>query len=195
MTTAVLLLDDEARETLHNMAVSVHLDGECYAFAIALSRNLGWKMLGLMPTGGSAPRHAAVYGALDHKLYDVRGSFKQDDPRFGEPFGVGLPYKLKPITEDLLRKVRPVHENTIAMAQKFAESIWPHYPWINSAARRMRAFADDLEALSRKHKIWLRAPYPGAKPILNNECDEEAGYTICPTDDSIAFTIDRRFRE
>lgn len=159
---------------------------------MALEDGLGWPMRGLMLPGGTAPRHAAVYCSLDQKIYDVRGGFEQDDPRFGKIFGAVPPYTLLSVSEDDLRTVRPVHEHVVASARNLAEAIWPEYPWINSMARRVKAFTDDLEKISKKHGVYLRASYPGAKPLLSKSCGEEAGYTVRPTDDGIAFTIDRR---
>jgi hypothetical protein len=188
----VMPLDHHARETLHQIAAVTYLDGKCYAFAIALNRGLRWPMLGLMVPGCTAPRHVAVYCSLDQKIYDVRGGFEQHDPHFGKVFGAAPPYTLKSVSEDDLRKVVPVEENTIATARKFAEAIWPEYPWISSMARRVKAFANDLEKISKKHGVYLRAPYPGVKPIVGDLYGDEEGYTIRPTDDGIAFTIDRR---
>ncbi len=195
MTTIVKPIDDEARETLHDIALDCYLDGECYAFAIALSRGVGWKLVGLMSEGGTAPRHAAVY-TLDHKLFDVRGPIAQDSPLFGQPFGMKPPYTLKPINEAELYRVRPIHDNSIRMAGTRAQAIWPNLPWRTSVSRvaRAQAFADGLERLSRETGIWLRAPVPASKPIISEMFGEEAGYTIQYTDDGIAFTIDRRLK-
>lgn len=182
-------LGDEERGCLHDMARAMFLDGECYAFAVALSRGLGRPMVGLMR--GDEIRHATVY-MISHLLHDVRGIFSQEDPKLGEPFGMSPPYTLRTITEGDLLAVRPVHERTIATAARFAEAIWPNLPWTNSRARRAAAFAEELEALSRKHKFWIRAPYPAAMPILCDGMDDEAGYTLQHTCDASSFTIDRR---
>lgn len=193
MTTQILPLDEEARETLQGMAMSIYLDGECYAFAIALSRGLGWPMVGLTLDHPSprTPRHAAVYCSFTHTLHDVRGSLPQDSEIFGAPFSCRPPYVLSSVTEEDLHNVRIVEDRSIAHARNLAEAIWPEYPWINSRAKRVKAFVDDLEAVSRRHGLWLRSPYPTARPIISEEFGKESGYTMQALDTGLEFTIDR----
>jgi hypothetical protein len=189
VTITIKQLSDEDKRCLQDIAGGMYQDGECYAFAIALNRGLGWPILGLMD--GEVVRHVAVYG-IDHKLHDVRGAFKQDDPKFGRPFGIGLPYTLEPVTEDDLRAIRPVHERTIRRALRFAECIWPELPWKEARSEKVRAFANELEEVCRRHGVWLRSAYPAAKPIVSEAVGDEVGFIIEPTQDGIAFTIYRQ---
>jgi len=193
MATRYTPLSGEALEVLRNTAQSVYLDGECYAFAIALKRGLGWPLAGLME--GDTIRHAMAYG-ISHKLYDVRGGFAQDDPKLGQPFSLRPPYQLRQIKEEQLRQVRPVHERTIRHARKLAEIIWPNWPWrsASSAHARMTAFLDDLESISRRHGVWVRAaiPNPAMWPHLSEHEGDESGYTLYPTEDGQGYIFDRR---
>ena len=194
MPTMIKTLDGEAAQCMRGIAESGFLDGECYAFAIALSRGLGWPIVGLYPTEASTiPRHAAVYGP-DKRIHDVRGPLGQRSTEFGAPFGIAPPYYLRPMSEDDLRNVRPVVEHTIRLARRIAEHLWPHLPWIESEAQRARAFADELEVLSRKHRLWIRGMAPAMLPLLAKGEDDEGGYVLKPTDDGMTFTIDRYLR-
>ena len=189
MATLLKMLDLEYVDTLHDMCLSRYLDGQCYEFAIALHRGLGWPMVGLMQ--GEVVRHVLVHERK--KIYhDTRGRVSLD--KMGQPFGIGQPYDLREVSETDLKTIRPVGEHNISTARRLAESVWPDLPWKDSEARRAKAFADELEALSRKHKFWIRSAMPSALPILAEGGDDEAGYTLIPTADAGGFQIDRRFK-
>lgn len=187
-------LDEKSIKMLKKMAKAVYLDGECYAFAIALSRGLGWPMVALVQAPLGTLRHAAAYGP-DHRLYDARGSFTQDDPAFGEPFGFVAPYAPRHVTEANLRAVRPVNERSVARAGEFAEAIWPDLPWLSSRKRRAMDFLLELEGLCRKHQFWIRSPFPAGRPVLCDGVGDEAGYTLQHTAEAGSFFIDRRLGE
>ncbi|MDB5225162.1 MAG: hypothetical protein JWL87_114 [Candidatus Adlerbacteria bacterium] len=197
MTTLVAPLTGESLETIQSLARNVFLDGECYAFAIGLSRGLGWSMVGLME--GPVIRHALAYNPKKPSglgvLYDVRGKLALNEPELGNPFHHRPPYILREVTEDDLRAVRPVHERSIAMAGRMAEAMWPHLPWKQGLAVRAKAFADALAALSREHGFWIRSPYDTMRPILSEAHGDERGYTIRILDDGMAYTIDRRLTD
>jgi hypothetical protein len=190
MTTTVLPLSGESLNTMRSLAHSAFLDGECYAFAIAVSRGTGFPIVGLME--GSVPRHALVYNRDKGAFLDVRGEHTLHDQRLGEPFGHRAPYDLKEIPEARLFGQRPVHDMTIASARRMAEALFPALPWKRGRAARAREFCDELEALCRRHGFWIRSPYPAAKPILCEAHQDEAGYTLRPTDCGMHYTIDRR---
>jgi hypothetical protein len=168
---------------------AVHLDGECYALAIALHRGLGWPMLGLMHE--NVIRHAVV-SRPKSGFWDARGHISER--RLGEPFGLQPPYTLRDITEDDLRQQRPVHELGISRASKMAAIVWPHLPWKEGTLqKRVLAFLDDLEAVSRKHNLWVRGPVPTCLPIIAEGDNDEGGYVMTPTDDGLGYVFDRYF--
>lgn len=195
MTTRIRHLiegDEESHNILHDLCLSIFLDGECYAFATALHRGLDWPMIGLM--NGDEVRHVAVQSP-DGRLHDVRGYVSEEE--FGQPFGLSYPCMLKVVTEDdLLRdgEHHEVRENTIRRAKKLSEAIWPELPWKDTFALRVSAFANELEALSRKHKLWIRSPVPASLPVIAIGDDDEGGYDLRPTFDGVTFTIDRYFK-
>ncbi len=186
MSTILESLTLEDREPAHGICLGTYLEGECYAFAIALHRAFGWSMVGLMQ--GKVIRHALVRQP-DGIYRDARGEVEQAE--IGEPFGVREPYVFRVVSESDLKSVRPVYEHVIATATTLGEIVWPDLPW-NGMAKKAVAFADELEALSRKHGIWIRAAVPAARPVLSEQFGEEAGYTVSPSVNGGGFFLERR---
>ena len=189
MSTLVQTLQD--KKFLQDLCFGMFLDGECYAFAIALNEGLGWPMVGLM--SGKEIRHAAVRRP-DGKLHDARGPVSEQ--QFGHPFCFAPPYDLRTVTaEDLIRAGEPngPRKFSIDMARRTAEALWPELPWENSLASKVSAFAEELEALSRKHGLWIRSSVPTAASMIAIGLDDEGGYELRPTVDGVTFTIDRYF--
>ncbi len=54
----------------------------------------------------------------------------------------------------------------------------------------------ELEKLSRKHGIWVRAPGEAQHlwPLLVEAFGDESGYTMAPTIDANAYGFHRRLR-
>ena len=179
----------EDYEIFNNMFRSTFLDGECYAFAIALHRGLGWPMVGLKQ--GEVVRHAAVRSPAG-ELHDARGFISEEE--FGRPFDCSPPYVLCEVSEKDLRAIRIVHSYTIDRARRMAEVWFPMLPWKDGGlVARISAFADELETLSRKHGFWIRAPFPAAPPVLAPDCGSEKGYALQPLSDGLTYAIDRYF--
>ena len=176
---------EEDHKMLYDAYRCIFLEGECYAFAMALNQGLGWPMVGLMK--GNVIWHAGVRSP-DGRIHDVRGLLMEEE--FGTYFG--LPASaIREITSDELYATRPVHEFTIKRARNLAEVLWPDLPWIESSAARVTAFADELEALCRKHGFWICAGVPADPPRLFPSFGEEGGYEVSPTIDGLAYTINR----
>jgi hypothetical protein len=145
---------------------------------------------------GHVIRHALVEEP-DGTLRDARGAMRKDDPNLGAMFGHLLPYDLQIITEGDLREPHPVQEQSILLARRNAEALWPELPWKESDLSRAVAFLDDLEELSRKHGIWIRrSSYSAARPVLVEGNDEDAGgYSLARTDNGLTFAFDKYFKE
>lgn len=114
----------------------------------------------------------------------------------GRPFDLPPPYDLREVAvADLVREGEPdyTRAHSVHVARRFAEAIWPELPWKESFAKRVVAFADELEALCRKHKLWIRASVPATAPLIALGEDDEGGYQLRPTVDGMTFTIDRYF--
>lgn len=176
---------EEEYEMLHDMNKAIFFDGECYAFAIALHQGLGWPIVGLVL--GKVIRHAGVQSP-DGTLRDVRGSLTEEE--FGNYFS-SPPFDIQELRVDELRAVRPIHDRTIEKARQWAEVLWPDLPWLHSHTSKVLAFADELEALCRKHGFWIRSPVPASPPILYDAYGEEGGFELHNTIDGVAYTIDR----
>ena len=192
MTTHVLPPEAESLDVMRSLARSAFLEGECYAFAIAVHRGTGLPIFGLME--GAVPRHAFAYWPDKEAFVDVRGEHAMHSPELGAPFGHRAPYHLEEISASKLFRQRPVCDNSIGFAARMAEFIMPHLPWKKSRDERAREFCDELEALCRKRGFWIRSPYPAQKPILYEGHADEAGYTIQPADTGMGYTIDRRLK-
>ena len=168
--------------SLHGIATSIYLDGQCYEFAMALHRGLGWPMVGLIEN--DVIRHALV-ASSERLFWDALGCVTKK--KVGEPFNIRIP-TLKPIDENKLRKVRPILDNDIEIASLFAEALWPNLPWQkNTFRRRTMDFLKELTSLCRRHKIWIRAPFPAAQIVLGNYYGNEKGFIASPTMDGQYF--------
>jgi hypothetical protein len=192
MTTQISELNAESHDVLHRQCLAIYLDGECYAFATALHEGLGWPMIGLMD--GDVIRHVAATDP-NGVLHDVRGPISEKE--FGEPFDFRPPYDLQEVSVGKLVRAGKTKEKrvgSVKFARRWAEKLWPTLPWLDSEAMRITNFGDELEALSRKHGLWIRAPYPASKPVLATGEGDEAGYGVYLSDDGISYAIDRRLK-
>lgn len=115
-------LNQKSKDTLHRILHDTYLDGECYAFAIAMNEGLGWDMYGLTDESG-AIRHAFVKTPTG-VFFDARGKTPHD--KLGKPFGISSPYKLCRITaEDLKREGEPVESliRSVKCATRLSEVV------------------------------------------------------------------------
>lgn len=181
--------DKKIMEFMRGLCRTVFLDGECYAFAIALHRGLGWPIFGLILN--DEIRHAFLYPAnvSSDVFFDARGYIAEE--KLGEPFDIDYPYKLQQIEEKDLYATRPILDNSIDKARQFAEIIWPNLDWKGGArADKILAFAKELEALSRKHGLWIRAAFPGTPPLLAEGCGDES-YSLKIMADGCTYSVNR----
>lgn len=181
MSTIYWTLDTnpEDYEPLRWVAISHFLRGECYAFAIALNQGLGWPLMGLK--AGDTIWHAGVRSP-DNRIHDVRGILTEEE--FKEEFQAdffSLPLSIREISEEELRAARPISEHSVNTARELAELLWPDLPWIESRAVNVQAFADELEALSRKHNLWICGGTPVNIPLLLVGDGDEYGYLVRTT--------------
>ncbi|KND50821.1 MAG: hypothetical protein AB202_00245 [Parcubacteria bacterium C7867-007] len=178
----------EDHEMLHDMYRGVFLEGECYAFAIALNQGLNWPMAGLMKD--AVIWHAGVR-APDGRIHDVRGLLTEEE--FGGHF-LSPPFDIREITANELYATRPVHNYTVKRARQLAEVLWPELPWVENHTMKAQAFADELEALSRKYGLWITGGIPADPPRLFTGGGDEGGYEVRHTIDGLAHTITRYLR-
>ncbi len=184
--------DQESAEILRGHCMPTYLNGECYAFATALHEGLGWPILGLMI--GTEIRHAVVQDP-EGFFHDARGRITEEE--LGSPFGLVPPYDIREVTvADLVREGEPdyVRAHSVRLARRLAEAIWPELPWKDSIAIRIASFADELEALCRRHQLWIRAPVPAAAPVIALGDGDESGYQLRRIAGGLTFTIERYFK-
>lgn len=190
MATIIKQISFEYKEILHSLLMGLCCDGQCYAFAAALNRGTGLPIVGLMQ--GETIRHAALREP-DGRLRDARGIVSYSE--FGEPFGIKPPYAIKEVSEGELRAVHPISELLVRSIAVKAQVLWPELPWKKASLRsRAIAFTEELEALCRKHGLWIRAPLPSKPPLISEENGREAGYEIIQTMDGTEFFINRTFK-
>ena len=184
---STILLSPAKADMWHGAALkALYLEGECYAFAIAVHRGTGWPMVGLIKDG--IARHALIRQP-DGRLFDARGVVT--DEELGEPFSMSAPYEFRNITEQYLYAIRPVTEISIRHARLLAEELWPDVPWDVSEQMKVRAFTDALENLCRQHGFWIRASIPGSPPLLERAHGDEGGYTIQCYIDGVTYVLNR----
>lgn len=188
MPTIMHPLDADDYIKNRDIARGTFLEGECYAFAIALHQGLGWPLVGLIKK--DVIWHAGVENPVGF-IYDGRGMLTRKE--FTEYFG-GSPSEMRPIEIEELYAQRPIQPRAINLARAIAEALWPELPWRESLASKALAFADALEKLCREHQMWIVAPSPTQRPCLFTGHGDEGGYEVRPTTNAKAFTIDRYLR-
>lgn len=178
----------EDHRLLHEIHIGGFLRGECYAFAIALHRGLGWPLVGLMQQG--VAQHAGVRSPHG-PLYDIRGPLSEH--QFAAKY-VNPPFYFQELTEKDLYATRPIDDIVIRRARFVAEAIWPNLPWIDAIAPKVKAFVDALEKLSREHGFWVSGATPIQMPILFAAEGDEDGYDVRVTMNGRHHTIERRLK-
>ncbi len=178
-------LDREDWDGLHSLAMSVHLDGECYLFAIALHRALGWPLIGLMSS--DVIRHALLKCG-DEVYFDVRGNVLYTG--IGEPFDMVPPYDLREIQEKDLAQMRPFTDFNLETVIWMAQALWPELPWKSGPLVEAKAFLEELDTLCKKHRKWIRAPLPTTLPIICESHGDET-YSFTPSVNGRDYFFDR----
>lgn len=165
--------DPEGAEALRGLTQGIYLDGECYAFGIAVSEATGWPMVGLIldEVGSSGViRHVGVR-MPDERVLDARGPLTERE--FASHFvSGGGGWRLRDVSASELLAVRPIHPRSIEHAKRFAETLWPSLPWKSTTATRALAFVAGLEAYCRERGFMIRGHGPAASPIVY-ECDKD----------------------
>lgn len=179
--------DEETWESLNGMTHGF-LHGECYAFAIAMRRGLGWDLMGLIDRKGVI-QHALVR-APNEVLWDARGKVTEEEA--AKPFSAQV---LAPVTEEKLYATRgTIQDGVIERARLIAETLWPELAWKSPEVEKAKAFTDELEALCRKHGLWVWGGIPAQQPLIS-PLDKEIfkGYSLTPTIHGTTFILERCF--
>ncbi|MCF7816032.1 MAG: hypothetical protein K9M10_01175 [Candidatus Pacebacteria bacterium] len=191
MVTRIVSVDSDERGLLHELVLKQFLDGDCYAFALAVSEGTKWPMVGLFE--GSVARHACIK-TPDGMFFDARGFVTNED--IGAPFGLSTPHNMKLVfPNDLIREGETKERVTwaIARARTFAETLWPNLPWDTSHVDKVRGFIDELEILCLRHGFYISAQIPGMPPMVVPIDGNEDGYTATQLIDGRQYSLMRRF--
>lgn len=187
--------DQEGFKSLKETCAYVFLKGQCYEFAIAVSRNTGWPMVGLI--AHETIWHVAVRMPkknFGEDYIDARGPFPEEI--FGRPFRERRPYRLREVTEEELLAVRKsngqiISAHSIRWAGLISQMVWPELEWKHGPKAQASAFLTELEALSRKYGLWVCAPYPTTQPFLSYGGGDEKGYSLTPSPTGLFYSMNR----
>lgn len=177
-------------QALYRAVAGMYLFGNCYPFAAALHRDLGWPLFGLRSVNPTGVRisHAFVQKP-DGPFWDVRGPV--DKALVGELYDIS-PDNIGPVTLEELQKSGPFRKDAVDRASRIAQALWPDLPWHADIFRsRTRSFLGELETLCRKHHLWMRAAIPAQKIHLYEMDGDEIGFTASLADNG-EYVFDRQ---
>ena len=163
-------------------------------FAIACHRHLGWPIVALFrDKEGDVIEHFLVQEPQDtYTLRDARGPMTNMD-MVADTLSVTMPPTLRPITEaEILERWPDITDREVEQASTVAYCLWPDLPWEDTAIKRMVAFLDEFEALSRRHGYTLFATTATTWPAITNTGDDFDGYDIRIGDIPGHFFFNRR---
>lgn len=185
----------EDRSILLSGVYGKYLHGRCYAFAIALYEGLSLPLVGIQV--GNEIIHAGVKSG-DGLYRDVRGDLTFEE--FIQGFDISSEFMVRDTSREELEelyamKVRVSLDRAfIDRARTHAESLWSSWEWKDSKVKKMERFVGDLDALCKKHGIWIREQFPASPSIIYFGDEVEAGYDLkqLPAA-SLQFLVTRRF--
>lgn len=184
---SITIKTDEQTVKFLSDFLSSSIYGQCYPFAIAMHRGLGWQLVGLFYEGMII--HAGVRSP-EGKIWDGRG--KISDADFITPFANEVYSAICNITEEDLLSRDDTAESLVDFYTDRAQVVWSNLPWNKPVYQEnVIAFAKELEELSRKYKLWVCGPYPAATPVLFQGYDDEKGYELTRTSDGVTYKINR----
>lgn len=170
-------LDRNVIKFLKDLQKQYFLNGHCYAFAVALHDELGWQIMGLMYKNKT---HHAFLRDSGGNFFDARGYVQPEklDDLFSLFYFLKGQYELKEIKKEDLYRTGTVLISDIDKAKNFAPIIWPGLPWKrkNTRANRIKVFTEELEALGRKHNLWISVTSPETPSLLAEGCGDENYY-------------------
>ncbi len=156
------------------------VQGECFAFAIAVHEGTGLPLVGI-ECGGKIV-HAGVRIA-DGRFFDGRGYVPEDKVAGWQFREIGPGYTIVPVTKERLYEIREgkIFPNTIVTASQLAQVGYPELPWNEACfVNRVKAFAHELEKLSRKHGFYITPFNEKAPPVIWPCEDDVWEYSVSP---------------
>lgn len=181
-----LIVDKETKAIIKGI-LEASIYGQCYPFAIAMHRGLDWKIIGLFR--GEDIIHSGVRSP-EGMIWDGRGVISEEE--FIRPYSNASKESIRDITEEDLFSRDEVSDHMIESFLEKAQAMWPDLPWKGEIWRqRVVAFTEELEAISRKYKLWVCGPVPAALPVLFRGYDDEKGYQLSMMADGVTHSINR----
>lgn len=185
--------DPQGHEMLKSILLGVFLDGLCYEFAIAVHNMTRWPIFSILH--GGEVRHAFLK-PNPRQYFDARGFVKRKDlatPFENLPRGGRL--YIKPISPSELMDLRTIDSESVRSAMEYAEKVWPEILGEFSRPQQIHKFLQQLNALCLQHKVWIRSPFPNAKPIICDATGDEAGFEANPLATGNEWVFDRLLKE
>lgn len=190
MEVEIKSLDTELEEFSKGIFFVMYTQGNCYDLAVALHRELEYSLLGIKDETGHIC-HAGVR-LPSGDLFDIRGP--QEDPDvFMEPFrGPNSKLEIVSITEKDLFDITHIHDESIEIASRRAQMLWPELPWKKGCFRdRVYTFLKELGDLCEKHSLIIRAPFPAQQPVVSDFYGDEK-LVMTPSFDGGSYFFDRK---
>lgn len=173
MSVVILELNKEERKDLIEF-LSASIRVSCCEFALALSANLDWPLIGLFDEKEQII-HVGVRSPQE-KIWDGRGEVSEEE--FIEPFIVrGRNYLIREIDKSEIEASASKH--FIGMLLEKAQLLWPDLPWKKDKIQdRFVKFAQALEEISRKYGFWISGTGPFPFANVYEEFGGEDGYEL-----------------
>lgn len=188
MAIVLLELNQKIKENLIEfLSASIH--GSCCEFALALSANLDWPLIGLFDEKEQII-HVGVRSP-QAKIWDGRGEISEEE--FIEPFIVrGRNYLIREIDKSEIEAITSKHFIRILLEK--AQLLWPDLSWKTDTIQdRFVKFAQALEEISREHGFWISGTGPFSFAKAYEEFGEEDGYELMLSD-SGNFGLKRKLK-
>jgi hypothetical protein len=181
--------DPYGHEVLKGILLDSFLDGLCYEFAIAIHKLTHWPIFGLLHE--NTFRH--VFLKPERRQYfDARGFVKRKD--LATPFNdlpSGRRLRIASISPNELMNLRELDDESVRFAMEYAGKVWPEILRKSGQQQRIHTFLQQLNALCSQHKVWIRAPFPNARPIICDATGDEAGFEASPLAVGNEWVFDR----
>lgn len=180
-------LNPEDLSLLRSSLLDAYLLSNCFPFAIALHRGLNWSIIGIREVGSTVIYHAGVV-TPKKTFFDARGETdKLND--FTLPFDdyTNKGFEMIEVNEKDLIGTKPINNDFIETTSIMIQTAWPELPWNNNTLQhRIRLYAEELEALSQKHNLWIRESFVTTRPIFG-----DSDYVLQPTLDCFGYSLKR----
>jgi hypothetical protein len=179
VTITIIHLPRKNENGINTFAALRHVftHGGCGMFALALHRITGWPVVTL-DTCKDTYLHLGVQSPTG-TLWDARGEHPTI-ASFVSKFTNIVPEALRIVSREEIMTSFHAHLRNLDNTERLASEMYPELPHQPSSDRqRTIAFVEDVDALSRQHRLWIEPISRNAVylwPVIGNEFDGIVGY-------------------